>query len=96
MQFVPMHLGLGFPLRAFLWPLAGVIGIILLASALLGLLAGWGLLNYRPWARVLAMVLGVISLLHVPLGTALGIYTLWVLLPAESEREYRRMARMAY
>lgn len=90
MHFVP------FPMRAFFMPIVGVVGIFLLASAVLGLLAGWGLMNYRPWARVLALVLGVISLLHVPLGTALGIYTLWVLLPAESEREYRRLARMAY
>lgn len=90
MHFVP------FPMRTFLMPIVGVVGIFLMASAVLGLLAGWGLLNYRPWARVLALVLGVISLIHVPLGTALGIYTLWVLLPAESEREYRRMARVAY
>jgi len=30
--------------------------------------------------------------LNVPLGTALGIYTLWVLLPAKSEQEYRELA----
>ncbi|MCL5006161.1 MAG: zinc ribbon domain-containing protein [Acidobacteria bacterium] len=95
MHFIPLHLQFGFPLRAFLWPIAGAIGIFLLASAVLGLLAGWGLLNYRPWARVLALILGVISLIHFPFGTALGIYTLWVLLPAESEREYQRLARTA-
>jgi apolipoprotein N-acyltransferase len=86
MHFVP------FPMRAFILPLAGFIGTLLLATAVAGLLAGWGLLNYRPWARVLALVLGIISLLHVPFGTALGIYTLWVLLPAESEREYQHLA----
>ena len=90
MHFVP------FPMRAFLMPIAGIIGVFLVASAVAGLLAGWGLMNYRPWARVLALVLGVISLLHFPFGTALGIYTLWVLLPAESEREYQRLAHAAY
>ena len=90
MHFIP------FPMRAFVWPIAGMIGVLLLASAVAGFLAGWGLLNYRPWARILAMILGVISLIHIPVGTALGIYTLWVLLPAESEREYRRLARTAY
>lgn len=90
MHFIP------FPMRAIFWPIAGVIGAFLLASSVLGLLAGWGLLNYRPWARILALILGFISLIHFPLGTALGIYTLWVLLPAESEREYRRLARLAY
>lgn len=90
MHFIP------FPVRAVFWPIAGAVGTFLLASAVAGFIAGWGLLNYRPWARVLALVLGVISLIHLPLGTALGIYTLWVLLPAESEREYRRLARAAF
>ena len=90
MHFIP------FPMRAFIWPIAGFIGTFLLASAVAGFLAGWGLLNYRPWARMLTLILGVISLIHVPFGTALGIYTLWVLLPAESEREYQRLAHTAY
>lgn len=90
MHFVP------FPMRAFVWPIAGAIGVFLLATAVAGFLAGWGLLNYRPWARMLTLILGVISLIHFPFGTALGIYTLWVLLPAESEREYQRLARAAY
>ena len=90
MHFIP------FPMRALFWPIAGVVGTFLLASAVVGLLAGWGLLNYRPWARLLALILGVIWLIHFPFGTALGIYTLWVLMPAESEREYRRLAHTAY
>jgi hypothetical protein len=31
----------------------------------------------------------------MPFGTALGIYTLSVLLPAGSEEEYRRISRAA-
>jgi hypothetical protein len=31
----------------------------------------------------------------MPFGTALGVYTLWVLLPAKSEEEYRQMERAA-
>lgn len=89
MHFVP------FPFRAFIMPIAGLIGVLLFATAVLGFLAGWGLLNYRPWARMLAVVLGVVALIHFPFGTALGIYTLWVLLPMESEREYRRLAHTA-
>ena len=49
----------------------------------------------EPWARMLAIVLGVLNLFDLPFGTALGIYTLWVLLPAESEREYRETVRTA-
>ena len=43
-------------------------------------------------ARVLALVLGFVSLFtNIPFGTALGIYTMWVLLPADSEREYEAL-----
>jgi hypothetical protein len=71
----------------------GAIGALWALTGLLGILAGWGLLDRQPWARTLAIVLGCIALIHIPFGTALGIYTLWVLLPAESEEEYRRIAR---
>ena len=71
------------------------VGGLLLVGAVLGLVVGWGLLERQPWARMLAIVVGCFSLLDMPFGTALGIYTLWVLLPARSEEEYRRIARAA-
>jgi hypothetical protein len=71
------------------------LGGLLLVGAVVGIVTGWGLLERQPWARTLALVVGCFSLLDMPFGTALGIYTLWVLLPARSEEEYRRMARAA-
>lgn len=62
------------------------------AFGVLGIIAGWGLHERQPWARMLAIVVGCFSLLQIPFGTVLGIYTLWVLLPAESEMEYRRIS----
>ena len=47
-------------------------------------------------ARTVAVVLAFPSLFfNVPFGTALGIYTLWVLLPAESDVEYEKEVRSA-
>jgi hypothetical protein len=43
------------------------------------------LINYKPWARVLMVVVSAISLIHVPLGTAVGVYGLWVLLNDETK-----------
>jgi hypothetical protein len=77
---------------AFLRPLLSVIGIFVLAKAAFGFIAGWGLLHREPWARILTLVLGFISLFHIPFGTAVGVYTLWVLLPAQSQEEYDGMA----
>ena len=66
----------------------GFAGIFLSAMAALQLIAGWGLLSRRPWARILTIVLGVISLIRFPLGTALGVYTLWVLLSKDGAAEF--------
>ena len=71
------------------------IGFLFVAGAVVGLAAGWGLMQREPWARMLAIVTAAFNLLDIPFGTALGIYTLWVLLPAESEREYREAVRIA-
>jgi predicted nucleic acid-binding Zn ribbon protein len=64
------------------------LGIVVLAKAVVGFIGGWGLLQRDPWARVLLLVLAFISLIHPPFGTALGVYTLWVLLPGTSQHEY--------
>lgn len=78
---------------AFLRPLLSVVAILLGALAALGFLTGWGLLQHEKWARVLALVLAFVSLfINIPFGTALGVYTMWVLLPSESEREYDALA----
>jgi hypothetical protein len=71
------------------------VGSLFLAGGVLGIVTGWGLLERQSWARMLAIVLGCFSLVEMPLGTALGIYTLWVLLPAQSEQEYRQISRAA-
>jgi hypothetical protein len=49
-----------------------------------GLIGGIYLLKHRPWARILVLVLGFLNLIHIPIGTALGIYTIWVLLKNET------------
>lgn len=69
------------------------IGIFLAFFGLLHLVLAWGLFERQPWARVLGLILGFLALLRFPLGTALGIYTLWVLMPEESSREYDRLTR---
>ena len=69
------------PMHLFLGPFLRGLGLAVSGIAIAGLIAGAGLLARRPWARVLAIVLGCISLIHFPLGTALGIYTVWVLAP---------------
>jgi hypothetical protein len=84
-----------FPPNAppFLHALLPTIGVLLLLCAVIGGIVGIGLLTRQPWARMLAIVFGSLNLFDLPFGTAMGIYTLWVLLPEESEKEYRRSVR---
>ena len=51
-----------------------------------GLVAGIGLLKFRPWSRILAIVVACLDLFHIPFGTALGVYTLYVLMNDEAIR----------
>jgi hypothetical protein len=91
------ELGQGPPefVQGFIQPLLTLVAIFVLSKALLGFAAGWGLLRREGWARIIALIVGFLALFHPPFGTALGIYTLWVLLPAESEREYAEQAARA-
>ena len=56
------------------------------------LVVAWGLLDHARWARTYTIIVSAIWLLDFPLGTALSIYTLWVLLPESSAAEYRELA----
>ena len=40
---------------------------------------GFGLLAHKAWARYLAIVVAVLGLINFPIGTLIGLYTLWVL-----------------
>jgi uncharacterized membrane protein (DUF2068 family) len=60
--------------------------------AALALLVGYGLLTRKPWGRTFAIVAAILALFRPLLGTGLGIYTLWVLAPAQSGLEFDAIA----
>jgi hypothetical protein len=67
--------------------MAGTIAVVfLLVICLPGLITGIGLLSFKPWARIVGIVLSAINLINIPLGTILGGYGLWVLLSKDTER----------
>ena len=68
-----------------------LVGAILFFVSFCGIFLGYALMRHQPWARIPAIILGVISLFHPPFGTALGIYTLWVLL-SDDGTQYQRLA----
>ncbi len=99
-KFVALRIGAipnGPPPELMIWirPIMTIFGWLILAKAAAGFFAGWGLLQHEEWARVFALVVGFIALLNVPFGTALGIYTLRVLLLSQSDEQYKALALAA-
>ena len=79
----------------FVLPLLHILAFIFLGYSAASAAVGWGLLQRQTWSRMLALIFGVLALIDPPFGTALGIYTLWVLLPSASEEQFRQLARVA-
>ena len=59
--------------------------VLMLLLAIPSIVAGIGLMSFRRWARAMATIIAILQLLNFPLGTALGMYALWVLLSAEAD-----------
>jgi hypothetical protein len=57
--------------------------------------AGIGLLKYKNWARIVAIILAIVYLLAIPIGTAVGIYTLVIMFNKETAALFRGEATPA-
>ncbi len=55
------------------------VTLFILVLSVPNIIAGIGVLKLKPWARYLSMVLAVLDLINVPIGTAIGIYTIVIL-----------------
>ncbi len=60
------------------------VALILVFFSVLGVIGGLGLFSFRSWARILVMIVSAMNCLNVPIGTAKGIYSLWVLMQPET------------
>lgn len=69
--------------------IASVIIWIVIILSIPGIVAGIGLFGKKEWARILALILSVIRLLNVPVGTAIGAYSIWVLVQDETIALFR-------
>jgi len=65
------------------------IGAILSLFALPEIFAGFGLLKFKPWARILTIIVAILDLMAIPIGTIIGIYELWVMMNEETEALFK-------
>jgi hypothetical protein len=61
--------------------------IVLSAADVIG---GIGVLKRKNWARYVVMIHCVLDIFNIPIGTALGIYCIWVLMQDETARLFKQ------
>jgi hypothetical protein len=81
------HAAIALPLIAMI---GGAIALFLLIVSIPSVIAGIGLYCFKPWSRLLAIIVSALHLLNIPFGTALGIYGFWVLLSGDSQRFFSK------
>jgi hypothetical protein len=72
-----------------------IIGLCVFFLSLPELIGGLGLLKFRKWARILILIVSIIGLIQFPLGTAFGIYSIWVLFHKETIGLFEQQSRKA-
>lgn len=80
----PMGPGFASGILHFAW-------IMVILRSGLAFAAGWGLMERAPWGRVVAIVAAFLSILKIPFGTALAIWTLVSLLGYRNTTLYDRL-----
>jgi hypothetical protein len=69
------------------------VGIFLFILSIPKIIAGVGLLKKQEWARILTLILSFLSLINIPLGTALAIYSFVILTKEESIQLFRSQTK---
>ncbi len=64
--------------------IGSVIPLFIGTVSAIGIAGGIGILAYKNWARILVLVVSVIECLNIPIGTLVGVYSIWVLMQTET------------
>ena len=64
-----------FTVSMMLWGTLGFL-VLMLAVGILPVIVGVGFRKRSSWVKPMGIGLGIISLINIPIGTALGIYTM--------------------
>jgi hypothetical protein len=96
LEFFPHDTGaFRFPMVHFLSGIYVASALFSAATAVIAAWAAWALLQRERSGRTIALVAAFVSLISVPLGTAIGVYTLVILLPQSAKQAYDGLATSA-
>ena len=59
--------------------IANVMMVVCVLLSLPSIIAGIGLFKRKEWARILTLIISVLDLINIPIGTAVGVYSIWAL-----------------
>lgn len=76
--------GVSFGSGGILRLIGGIAGVYLAVLGIPKIIGGIGLLNGQEWGRILIIIVGFLALVNIPVGTAIGIYSLIVLFNRET------------
>jgi hypothetical protein len=68
-----------------------ILSVVVLLIAVIEGATAYGLLARKPWGRILAIIVSILSLLSIPLGTILGAFGLYTLMRQGAEQDYARL-----
>jgi len=82
------------PVASKIIPIVATVAIwAVIIFSIPGIIAGIGLFRKKEWARILTLILSVIKLMNVPIGTAVGAYSIWVLIQDETTALFKSPAK---
>lgn len=70
--------------------IANVLIIFFTVLCIPGIIAGIGLFKRKEWARILTLIISVLDLFNFPLGTAVGVYSIWALVQPETVEHFKK------
>ena len=65
-----------------------VVAALLFLFSVIGIVGAIGVLQKKEWGRIVTLVISFLNLLHIPFGTALGVYSIWALMKDETVRMF--------
>ena len=70
--------------------IANILIIFFSILSIPGIIAGIGLFKRKEWARILTLIISVLELFNFPLGTAVGVYSIWALVQPEMVEHFKK------
>ena len=66
-----------------------VLPVILGGISSARIIGGIGLLSNKEWARITVVVVAALGCLKIPIGTLIGVYSIWVLMQDETIKMFK-------